>query len=304
MYYLISADGKLNGPLSAADIHQWVAEGRASKYSRVRRQEDAEWQALGAIPELAPAPAPAPPAAPPPRPSEHAAPAGRPRLQEVIAAFQARAGTIDASRCVSRGWTLVRDNLLLLVGATVIVWSLIIGIALLPESLRFVGLLVNYPLLAGLYFIFLARLRGEPARVEDVFRGFRVAFRPLVVACCACSALEMLGLLPLLAGLQVPGVPLTVALAAAVLLSAPGVYLLVGYMFVVPLIVDRRLNVWAAMEVSRRVVHRHWWTAFALAIIASLIVAAGVLALGVGLLIAMPVATAALMAAYEDLFPR
>ena len=84
----------------------------------------------------------------------------------------------------------------------------------------------------------------------------------------------------------------------------PGVYLAVGYMFALPLVVDKRMDVWTALEVSRRVVHHQWWTAFALLIVASLIVLAGFLAFVVGVVIAVPVATAALMYAYDDLFGR
>jgi uncharacterized membrane protein len=75
-------------------------------------------------------------------------------------------------------------------------------------------------------------------------------------------------------------------------------------MFVLPLVIDKRMDVWTAMEVSRRVVHRQWWTTFAVALVATLIALAGVLAFGVGAVIAVPVATAALMFAYDDLFGR
>jgi hypothetical protein len=63
MYYVIGADGKMNGPLAAAQVHQWIAEGRANKYSRVRRDDEATWHPLGAIPELALEPAVLPPVA-------------------------------------------------------------------------------------------------------------------------------------------------------------------------------------------------------------------------------------------------
>ena len=42
------------------------------------------------------------------------------------------------------------------------------------------------------------------------------------------------------------------ALAALLVLFVPCLYLLVGYVFVLPLIVDRRLSMWHAIELSRR----------------------------------------------------
>ena len=93
MYYLIGADGKSYGPLTASDIHHWMAEGRASKYSRVRRADEDNWQALGSIPELLP-----------PR-EEVAFPGEEPAPVAVDAARAPE--RLDAGRCVARAWALV-----------------------------------------------------------------------------------------------------------------------------------------------------------------------------------------------------
>lgn len=273
MYYLIGADGKMNGPLSAADVHQWLAEGRANRYSRVKRDGDATWQPLGSIPELAP---------PPDEPirAETQPPASQ--LPEAIAAEYLRRGvTLDAGRCVARGWALVRHNPALLVGTGVIAWGLIVALPFVPRVGWLIGTAVNSPLLGGLYYVYLRRLRGAEATIDDVFAGFRFAYVPLLVAGLLSGGLTTLGLL---------------------LFIVPGIYLAVGYMFVLPLVIDKRMEVWTAMEVSRRVVHRQWWTVFALALVATLITLAGILAFGAGVLIAVPVATAAVTYAYEDLF--
>ncbi|MCC7415830.1 MAG: DUF4339 domain-containing protein [Acidobacteria bacterium] len=270
MYYLIGADGKSNGPLSAADIHQWIAEGRASKYSRVRRADEEGWQALGAIAELLP-PAPAP---------EEGEAAGTPAMATETG-LAAEPPALDAGRCVARGWTLVRDHPLILIGSTIVAWSLMLGIAYLPRPFYLLGSVVNGPLLGGLYAIHLGCIRGLAVRPDDLFSGFRMAFVPLVLAGLLCGALTTIGLL---------------------LFVVPGIYLLVCFMFVIPLVMDKRLEPWAALKVSRAVVHRQWWTAFALLLIVALVALAGLLAFGIGVLVAGPVATAALMYAYEDLF--
>ena len=56
------------------------------------------------------------------------------------------------------------------------------------------------------------------------------------------------------------------------------------------------------MEVSRRVVHRQWWTMFGLAIVLFLLNVVRVLACLVGCIVTAPLSVAALMYAYEDLF--
>ena len=82
----------------------------------------------------------------------------------------------------------------------------------------------------------------------------------------------------------------------------PGIYLAVGYVFALPLVIDKKMEFWTAMEVSRRVVHKHWWSMLALVIVLALVAFAGVLLCGVGALITIPVSSAAFMYIYEDLF--
>jgi uncharacterized membrane protein len=87
-----------------------------------------------------------------------------------------------------------------------------------------------------------------------------------------------------------------------VLCILPGIYLAVGYVFAVPLVIDKRMEFWPAMEVSRQVVHRHWWSMFGLVIVLALVALAGFVVCGVGALVSIPVASASLMYVYEDLF--
>jgi hypothetical protein len=280
MYYVIAADGKMTGPLTAGQVHEWLADGRASRYSRVRREGETEWQPLGTIPELAPA-TPEPPADRADNPAADIA--IPPSAPDAIAAMYLRRGVrLDAARCVSRGWALVRLNPLVLISAAAVVWTIIIALTFVPRVGWLAGMIVNSPLLGGLYYLNIRCIRGEPAGPEQSFAGFRaVYFIPLLAGGLLSGALTTLGIL---------------------LLIVPGVYLAVGYIFVLPLIIDKRMDVWTAMEVSRRVVHQQWWMTFALGLVAALMVLVGVLAFGVGIIVAVPVATAALMYAYEDLF--
>ena len=73
-FKIIGADQKEYGPVTADDLRQWIAEGRANGQTLVR-MEDGPWKPLSTFPEFAanlppapgPASAPAPfPAGPPP----------------------------------------------------------------------------------------------------------------------------------------------------------------------------------------------------------------------------------------------
>ena len=68
MFKIIGADGKQYGPVSAEQIRQWLAEGRAKAETLVQAEGSADWKPLGQFPEFA-ATAPSgvvPPPVPPP----------------------------------------------------------------------------------------------------------------------------------------------------------------------------------------------------------------------------------------------
>jgi hypothetical protein len=188
-----------------------------------------------------------------------------------------RGAVIDIGSAISRGWALVRDNMAVLVGATLLGWLITVGLAFVPV----IGWAVGFVLLGGLDYMFLRRIRGEEVLIGDLFAGFNIALLNLVLVGLIKGVLTGLGFL---------------------LCILPGIYLGVGYVFALPLVIDKKMDFWPAMEVSRQVVHRHWWSTFALVLVVTLIGAAGCIACFVGLLITVPVASAALMYVYEDLF--
>jgi len=96
----------------------------------------------------------------------------------------------------------------------------------------------------------LKRIRGQAASVGDVFAGFSLALLQL-----------------LLAGL-VSGILSTIAFACCLLL--PGLYLFVAWIFSVPLVADKGLEFWSAMELSRKIVTRVWFQVFGLLLLAFL----------------------------------
>ena len=181
--------------------------------------------------------------------------------------------SVDISSSLSRGWALVRENMPLLVGATVLAWL----ISFVPV----VGWLLAFVMLGGLDYLFLRRMRGETVQIGDVFAGFNLALLNLVMCGLVKVLLVCLGLI------------------ACIL---PGIYLGVGYVFALPLVIDKKMDFWPAMELSRQVVHRHWWSIFALVIVLALVAFAGFLVCGIGEVITIPLASAAFLYVYEDLF--
>ena len=126
-------------------------------------------------------------------------------------------------------------------------------------------------------------IRGGTADLSDAFSGFSRALAPLL----------LLGLIK----------PILLTLGF-VLCIVPCIYLGVAWSFGTVLVIDRRLDFWSALELSRKVASRHWFTILALVVLNAVFAVAGVLACCVGLLVTVPVALISLVYAYEDIFSR
>ncbi len=53
MYRIIGADGREYGPITADQLRQWVAEGRANTQTKVLVEGATEWKTVGELPEFA-----------------------------------------------------------------------------------------------------------------------------------------------------------------------------------------------------------------------------------------------------------
>jgi serine/threonine protein kinase len=202
----------------------------------------------------------------------------------------ARDYTLSIRNCVRRGWALVRSHFWPLVAMTALFLALIsvVGSAFSypteegkPINTSILALLLNGPLIAGLNFYFLKKIRGERTSVETAFAGFGKRFLHLFLANFVASILIMLGILCLV---------------------LPGIYLFVAWIFSLTLVLDKGLDFWAAMELSRKAVNKHWWKVFLLLTMLALLSFAGLAVFCLGIFITFPIAIAAHLYAYEEIF--
>ena len=272
MYYLIGSDGHEYGPFTPEQLRQWVADGRANAYSRVRRDDDPTWRALREIEEFADVTRPRSEAPPPP-----------PLLtaEAIATEYLRRNPAIDIGSAFSRGWELLRAYPGVIIGSFILMSVVCIGVAFVPILGWIASPFITGALLGGLYFVFLRRIRGEPAEVGDVFAGFKLAYLNLLLANIVSGLLIAVGVL---------------------LCVLPGIYLAIGYMFTLALVIDKKMEFWTAMEVSRQVVHQHWWLVFGFSLVCLLVNFAGILACFIGIIVSAPLTMVATMYLYEDLF--
>lgn len=134
--------------------------------------------------------------------------------------------------------------------------------------------------MGGLYLFYLKLMRGERPNLEIVFSGFSHRLVQLFLGNLVATLLVTLGLICLI---------------------LPGIYLSTAWLFTLVLIIDKGIDFWPAMELSRKVITRHWWKFFGFAVVLLLLKSLGVLFCIIGVFITGPIVHAALLYAYEDI---
>lgn len=296
MYKIIGGDGKEYGPVAAEQLRQWIREGRANARTQALPVGGGEWKPLGELPEFADSFGSAVAAA-----VVSAIPVSAPR----------RECRLEIGDCFSRGWEFFKANTGLLIGAAAVVFLLIGVGSAIPYLGGIIGIIIDGPLLGGLWLVFLKRWRNQDASVSNAFDGFHLAFGQLILGHLVPSLLAFVWIIPgaicLAIGVVVhqkqaaAGIPLLAVggllLAAAVVV---GTYLATCWALTVPLIADKGMTFWPAMKESRAIVRKQWWAWFGLFLLAGLLGVAGFLLCCVGALFTGPIAFAAITRAYED----
>ena len=137
---------------------------------------------------------------------------------------------------------------------------------------------VLMPLLTGMIMMAIRHVRGESIVFQDVFGYYGMTWT-LALAALLIYVMTVAGLL---------------------FFILPGIYLSVAYIFTLPLIADKGMGVWDAMELSRKTVTQHWFKVFGLMMLLSLGLMAGFVTFGIGLIWAVPLM---LVTLYGLLYP-
>ncbi|TVQ13409.1 MAG: hypothetical protein EA368_02265 [Leptolyngbya sp. DLM2.Bin27] len=199
---------------------------------------------------------------------------------------------VNIGNYFSRGWELFKQQAPLFVLYTLLLLLIQIIISVLPFPLGAGGeedqpggiLTLAYnviapALAAGYYFVAFQLARGRTAVFGDFFLGFN-RFLPIFLTALVSTILIALGFL---------------------LLVLPGIYLAVAYLFAQPLVIDKGADFWQAMETSRKLITKKWFSFFVLMLALFLLNFVGLILLGVGLLVTLPLSICIVAAAYEDI---
>ena len=187
---------------------------------------------------------------------------------------------VEIGRYFSRGWEIFSGYMGGFIGFMLIVWLINIFLGFIPVIGGLASIVISGPLSAGYYIVAFKKMKGQQVEFGDFFLGFNY-FLQLFLATLVVGIFVLLGFVALI---------------------LPGIYLAVAYSLVVGVIIDRKMDFWEAMETSRKVITRKWFSFFLLFILIALLNLAGLLALGIGLIFTIPWSTVIVAAAFEDVF--
>ena len=262
MYTIIGGDGKEYGPVSAEQVRSWIARGRANLETKVKEVGGDTWKTVADFPEII-------------------SPSSAPAAAMAEAGIFHEVAKLDIISCYERSWGLLKANFWQLVGVSILM-GMCYSVLIYSQyrGILFITPIFGGALSGGLYYYFLRKVRGQSATLGDLFCGFTKPFLSLLVAGFLISILVTVGIFCLV---------------------LPGIYLAVSYVFTQVLIVDKKLGFWEAMETSRRIVTRQWWRVLGLMLLSIPFLLVGIAAFVIGIFVALPLITGAVVYAYEDL---
>lgn len=234
--------------------------------------------------------------------------------------LEIREGAIDASACLSEGWALIKPYYGTFLGMTVTM--ILIGIALnfIPFNIGdIINAVIGAPLLCGIYYALILRLRGENVSFSMMFEGFNRFLPAFLVTLLSTIPLLTLGAAAYFFVALSPPAPsasgvgdlssiLGQQFTAAAVISFVAAYLVtialsILLFFALPLIADHNLGFVDAVKYSFAGASANLGGLIVLFLLEFLVMLVSLLAFCIGFLFAMPLIYAANIIAYRRVFP-
>jgi len=156
-------------------------------------------------------------------------------------------------------------------------------ISLIPQITDYLNLIVSMltlPIAVGIILLGITHARGQTITFKQIFSYFG-SYPFLLLAYILVTLFTIVGFIALV---------------------IPGIYLSVAYIYTLPLIVDKNLDVWNAMELSRKTITQQWFRFFGLGIVSFFFVLISAIPFGIGLIWTLPTVYIAYGLLYHRLF--
>ncbi|MEN0005971.1 MAG: hypothetical protein AAF798_17605 [Bacteroidota bacterium] len=214
---------------------------------------------------------------------------------------------------IGKGFNLMQANMGNFIGFILIFFIISVVANFIPIIGGLANSLVISPcLMAGFYIVAHKVDQGQATQFSDFFKGFDY-WGQLALSVLIISLITIGAMIPFLVTVGTSGFityfieiqsdPFTTPPAFpfwTLIFILPLVYLVVAYTWTTMFIVFYKMEAWAAMEMSRRMVTKQWFIIFLFGFVIALIAGAGAIALFVGLLFTAPAMLCAQYAAFAD----
>lgn len=329
MNWFYALNGKQAGPVTEEELVNLYRSSTIFSDTLVWHDGMANWTALAtAMPELfASTPDPQAPAdATPGTPIVPLSPTPTPDPWISEEELLAKDYPIDIGGCISGGWGTFFQNPWALLGGSLLAWFLLMVATVIPFVGVFAQWLLFGPLMGGVSILYLTQVRRGSTDVGLIFSAFGPRFWQHVLVYLVQVLMQLALMLPLFgaffgvamafgfAGHNKPDLDqfktamgagaFTLVFLIGFVIWAVMMAVTILWFFAVPLVADKGYGFWEALQLSRKMVARHfWWTLlFFLAVWGVSVL--GVFACFVGMFISLPVAYAAITLWYENVFGR
>ena len=152
--------------------------------------------------------------------------------------------------------------------------------ALIASLVQIIAIAVTMPMMVGITIMGIRHARGKSVSAGSIF-GYFHRSPAAILWYFVMTLMLVIGYL---------------------LLILPGIYLSFAYMFSLPLLVEKDIGVWRALEISRKAVTRIWFRATGFLLLIMLLLALGTIPLGIPLIWILPWVTLAYALVYFKLF--
>jgi len=140
--------------------------------------------------------------------------------------------------------------------------------------------LIALPMMLGIIIMGIQRSVDVPINANSVFMYFPDMFN-LLLTMIIMSLMIAIGF---------------------ILLIIPGIYLAVAYYMALPLVVEKGMSPWQALETSRKAVSHHWFRMAGFFIVVSIILTISIIPFGIGLIWSLPLFIIAYGIIYRNMF--
>ena len=300
MYSIIGGDSKTYGPVTADEVRRWIREGRADERTKIKEEGKGEWRELGAFQEFYPS-----------------QPSLRPKISQInTAATPSTFGELRLGDCLRRSWHVYRQDPWRITGIIALVFVAQFLLNSIPLAGALLAFLLNGPILGGIYNFCHQVIHGHARGLQDVMEIVKTRFLPCFLATTMSSLLAfgpfLLSLIPAAALFGASGVVMEEITKHPNLILGMGLPLLAGFLgmmyflicwsFAVPIAACSQTDFWESLKLSWHGVRKNFWSYVGLLVFLGGINLIGILCLGLGLFITIPITFLATMSAYDQIF--